>query len=166
MSENLETSKVRDFVMIHFKDGRGIDVGCSRDPLTADCVAFDRSDYPEVTHRGDIRKLPFKDGEFDWLWSSHALEDLEDTAGALKEWLRVVRPGGAIGLYVPHPELYAKYGSGNTDHKFPGFTPERMKELLEAQNCKIIESWVDDDSDKYCPRYSTLVIARKDGVRV
>lgn len=162
MSESLETSKVRQQVLKYFSRGSGIDIGCSRDPLTNTCIAFDKDTWPEVTQIGDMRALPMPSESLDWVWSSHALEDLEDTQAALTEWLRVLKSGGIIGLYVPHPELYAQHGSGNTDHKHPGFTPEELEKLLTSLGCQIFISKIDDDiSDKFCPRYSTLVIARK-----
>lgn len=154
----LETSKVRSRVLKHFLQGKGIDVGCSRDPITRTCVAFDQSDLPEVTHRGDARALPFTDAEFDWVWSSHCLEDIEDTEVVLREWLRVLKPGGKIGLYVPHLELYK---GTNTEHKHGGFTPECLSEILIHLGCEIIESFVDDESSGPQPRYSSCVIARK-----
>jgi SAM-dependent methyltransferase len=154
----LETSKIRSHVLHYFSDGKGIDVGCSRDPLTRTCVAFDQSDWPEVTHRGDARALPFGDAEFDWLWSSHLLEHFEDTAAVLKEWVRVLKPGGTIGLYVPHPELYK---GGNPDHKHPGFKPEFLVEQLATLSCFEVESFIHDVPTGPYPCYSTLVIARK-----
>ena len=160
----LETTKIRPHVMKYFDIGSGIDIGSSRDPLTKTCVAYDKSDWPEVTRRGDVRSLPFADNEFDWAWSSHTLEDLSDPHAGIREWLRVIKPGGLLGLYVPHPELYAKYGGGNTDHQYPGFYPEDLEKILISQNCEIIESRVDDDiSVREFPHYSTLVVARKKG---
>ena len=168
--ESLETSKVREHVLGMFPSyfgapsAKGIDIGCSRDPLTPTCVAFDRPEftYPEINSHGDARALPFPDEWFDWVWSSHCLEDFAETYSVLHEWVRVLKPGGVIGLYVPHPELYAKYGAGNTDHKVPGFTPEYLKTLLERENCFVVASMIDDDvSVKEHPHYSTLVVARK-----
>lgn len=149
----LETSKVREEVLPYFEGDNGIDVGCRRDPLKPECVAFDKEELPEVTHVGDARKLPFEDARFSWLWSSHCLEDIADTEAALREWARVVKPGGVIGLYVPHPMLYRGF---NEDHVHAGFTPEDLEEILRGFGCSILLSRIDDGLD----RYSTLVIAR------
>jgi ADP-heptose:LPS heptosyltransferase/glycosyltransferase involved in cell wall biosynthesis len=152
----LETSKIRERVLPYL-NGKGADLGCGRDPITPDCYAVDDDPWPEVTHQCDIRKLPLKDAELDWVYSSHALEDLYDTEGALAEWLRVLKPGGIIGLYVPHPELYAKTGMANEEHVHNGFTPEELSALLGSMNCVVLGAYVHDDPG--C--YSTLVIARK-----
>lgn len=157
-SNALETSKIRQHVIGYFRGDNGIDVGCSRDPLTRFCVAYDRSDYPEVTHNGEADKLPFEDAQFDWLWSSHCLEDFEDTNAVLAEWLRVVRPGGTVGIYVPHPDFYH---GGNSDHKHAGFRIEELTGMLKTLGCEIVMTKLDNESTLGCDRYSSLVIARK-----
>lgn len=162
----LETSKIRRHVLDRYPSYfganpeavKGVDICCSRDPLTRTCVAFDETDWPEVTRRGDARSLPFADGEFGWAWSSHALEHFEDTEAVLREWLRVIKPSGMIGLYVPNQNLYQQ---NSTEHKHPGFTPEQLGPLLESLGCMIVESMVHDVPGGPYPCYSTLVIAMK-----
>ncbi len=154
-SRALETSKVRSQVLQYFHGDNGIDIGCSRDPLTRYCVAYDRSDWPEVTHRGEADKLPFEDKKFDWLWSSHCLEDFEDTSAILAEWLRVLKHGAAIGLYVPHPDFYP---GGNSDHKHLGFRIEELTGMLRSMDCEPIMTKLDNEEPNH---YSSLVIARK-----
>lgn len=46
--------------------------------------------------------LPFKDSTLDYVLSSHVIEHFFDPIGALKEWLRVVKPGGLIFVICPH----------------------------------------------------------------
>lgn len=165
-SHALETSKIRDLVLNQFPSyfganpdvSKGIDIGCSRDPLTRYCVAYDRSNWPEVTVRGEADKLPFENESFDWVWSSHCLEDFEDTNAVLAEWLRILKPGGTIGLYVPHPDYYH---GGNSDHKHAGFTPEELNEKLTALGCNLLFAKTDSNSTPGIDRYSSLVIARK-----
>jgi demethylmenaquinone methyltransferase/2-methoxy-6-polyprenyl-1,4-benzoquinol methylase len=53
-----------------------------------------RPDLPFVA--GDATALPFADGSFDAVTISFGLRNVVDTAGALAEMLRVVRPGGRI----------------------------------------------------------------------
>ena len=152
-----ETRKIKALVLPHLV-GKGIDVGCQRDPITPDCVAYDKNPMPEVTHVGDARQLPFAAGEFDWLWSSHCLEDIADTVATLTEWLRVIRPGGTIGIYVPHPDLYKGY---NADHIHAGFKAEELIEYLTGLGCEIIAAVNHDINNPKCPCHSTLVLARK-----
>ena len=50
----------------------------------------------------DASSIPVDDSSFDYLFSSHCLEHMPDTIGTLKEWLRVVKPGGRLILMLPH----------------------------------------------------------------
>ncbi|MBS0337345.1 MAG: class I SAM-dependent methyltransferase [Proteobacteria bacterium] len=46
--------------------------------------------------------LPFKDNTLDYVLSSHVIEHFFDPVRALKEWHRVIRPGGYIFIIAPH----------------------------------------------------------------
>jgi len=52
--------------------------------------------------RCDAGDLPFADGSFDRLVSHHLVEHLEDLAGALGEWRRVLRPGAVFAICTPN----------------------------------------------------------------
>lgn len=61
-------------------------------------------EYPRNVRRLDItRPLPFPDGSFDAIFSSHTLEHLylSQTKSLLRECLRVLRPGGIARHVVP-----------------------------------------------------------------
>lgn len=45
---------------------------------------------------------PIPDGAYDFLLSSHNLEHFANPVKAIKEWQRVLRPGGALVLILPH----------------------------------------------------------------
>jgi len=49
----------------------------------------------------DCCEIPFEAEEFDAVASQFTLEYLEDPAGALLEWRRVMKPGGALALRCP-----------------------------------------------------------------
>lgn len=50
----------------------------------------------------DVADLPFEDGEFDALFAGEILEHVVDPAAALREWKRVVRPGGTLIVTTPN----------------------------------------------------------------
>ncbi|XVH30315.1 methyltransferase domain-containing protein [Haloferacaceae archaeon DSL9] len=52
-------------------------------------------------YRGDAERLPFKDDSFDALWSSGSIEYWPDPVAALREFRRVVKPGGTILVVGP-----------------------------------------------------------------
>ena len=70
-------------------------------------IAIARHDVPGVDFRvGDFMALPFDDGGFDAIISSHALLFADDRVAALREWRRVCRRGGRLSLSVPGPEEF------------------------------------------------------------
>lgn len=48
--------------------------------------------------RADAAGLPFDDGSFDLAWCAQSLYSLPDLAAALREMVRVVRPGGVVAV--------------------------------------------------------------------
>jgi len=63
-------------------------------------VTVDRFD-PAADRRADLTALPFPDGAFDLVLSSHVLEHIRDDRQAMAELARVLRPGGEALLAVP-----------------------------------------------------------------
>jgi len=51
--------------------------------------------------RGDATALPFPDGSFDRIIAAEVLEHIDDDAAAMRELVRVLRPGGTIAATVP-----------------------------------------------------------------
>jgi len=50
-------------------------------------------------------RLPWRDDQFDAVVADSLIEHLDDPAGALREWLRVLRPGGRLILWSPNRYL-------------------------------------------------------------
>jgi SAM-dependent methyltransferase len=87
---------------------------------------------------GDALQLPFADGHFDRLICSEVLEHIPDYQGALAEIWRVMKPGGRIGISVPHrwPEQICWLFSQDY-HNTPGghvriFKAKDLRAELEA----------------------------------
>lgn len=82
--------------------GEGLDVGYGGDLLAENCKGRD-AEFGDAQCLKDIA-----DGAFDFVYSSHTLEHIEEPDAALREWGRVVKAGGFLILYVPHRDLYEK----------------------------------------------------------
>ena len=62
-------------------------------------------EIPSATYggalRGDATRLPFADATFDTVVTSEVLEHIQDDVTAIKEFHRVLKPGGTLGVTVP-----------------------------------------------------------------
>jgi SAM-dependent methyltransferase len=82
--------RLKRSVNVDFSDEQGglwQHKGC--EPATVNIVAL-----------GD--DLPFKDNTLDYVLSSHVMEHFFDPVKALREWHRVIKPGGYIYIIAPH----------------------------------------------------------------
>jgi predicted SAM-dependent methyltransferase len=116
----------------------------------------------QVQLGGDARNLRwFQDGALDYVYSSHLLEDFEDTRSVLVEWLRVLKRGGVLVLFCPDEQVYREHCKNtgqpyNTQHKIPDLNLEKIKEILsEIGDSRVIyEVPLIDD-------YSWEIVAKK-----
>ncbi len=123
MSEHVsETSKCRARLAPYCK-GNGLDLGCGGDLIVPDAIGVDMPrPYTSVGDRpvhlkGDARMLTwFVDESIDYIFSSHLLEDFANTEEVLTEWLRVLKPGGVLILFLPVEQVYRKHCAATGQH--------------------------------------------------
>lgn len=79
----------------------GIDVA----PTFIRCAqAMEDGEAPGIRYMvADATRLPFSEGEFDFATAFMSLMDVPDTALALREAARVLRPGGFLQFSILHP---------------------------------------------------------------
>lgn len=117
-----ETSKMRarrlvrgDFV--NYLHGDVIDIGAGDDPL---CVIDGTVKYWDV-NQGDAQLMSgVPDEVYGAVYSSHCLEHLRDIPESLRNWTRILKPGGFLYIVVPDYCLYEKLtwpSMYNGDHK-------------------------------------------------
>jgi ubiquinone/menaquinone biosynthesis C-methylase UbiE len=113
---------------------------------------------------GDATALAFADETFDFIFSYHALEHIEDPARALQEMRRVMKPGAGFWIGTPNRSRMIGYiGGKNTSFKekiswnlldwkqrikgefrnelgaHAGFTSRELRELLAAVFSRVDE---------------------------
>jgi predicted SAM-dependent methyltransferase len=137
-----ETSKCRAR-LAPFCVGYGLDVGAGGDPISESAVRVDlphpyaRTGIHPVQLGGDARCLHwFANGTLDYVYSSHLLEDFEDTKSVLVEWLRVLRRGGRLVLFCPDQRTYEAYCRGrgegtNPHHAHSDFSLQKVQNILK-----------------------------------
>jgi SAM-dependent methyltransferase len=82
----------------------------SRHQLERAWAKFGKTDRVRF-YRGDAERLPFGDDAFDAVWSSGSIEYWPDPVAALREFRRVVRPGGGVlvvGPDAPHSSVFER----------------------------------------------------------
>lgn len=135
-------------VALRHCQGRGVDVGAGLWPLPGAT--------PVDIWRGPGAQASIEDfspGELDFVFSSHCLEHIADWQEALTSWCSLVRPGGTIFLYLPHPES-AIWRPGSAfvgDEHVWAPTPEVIKEALAERGFEEVES--DEGPDHYMSFY-------------
>lgn len=103
--------------------GDGVDIGGKPDPL-----ALYRELFPRIAslktwdmEDGDAQLMKSaKDESYDFVFSSHCLEHLHDPREGLKNWFRILKPGGHLVITVPDEDLYEQGvwpSTHNRDHK-------------------------------------------------
>jgi len=97
-----KTRRIKEGFFEKYTQGRGLDIGYGGDLISPNAAGYD-------FEHGDAQYLnELKDGQYDFVYSSHTLEHLPDPALALKNWYRVLKKGGYLILYIPHRDLYEK----------------------------------------------------------
>ena len=76
--------------------------------------------------------LPFRDNSIDYIVALHMLEHVSNPAEVISSWLRIIKPGGGIGIVVPDWR-YTWDARGDNDvlgHKWNS-TPEVVKSMYD-----------------------------------
>src|SRR6266496_52261 len=117
-------------------------------PIVPQAIGIDLG-YPGY----DGVTLPIADNSQDAVFSSHCLEHVVDPRPVLREWLRVLNPGGFLVIIVPHQYLYERRISlpsmWNPDHRRFYTTATLLIEIQDAlePNTYRIRHLADNDLD-------------------
>lgn len=158
-----ETTKSRrlagDSFPYHLFVGRGIDIGCGDDLVCANAEPFDKI-------HGDANDiLGYKQRQwYDFVYSCHVLEHMDDPKKCIREWFELLKPGGHMIIIVPDSQLYEQGvfpSVFNRNHKWR-FTMDnslaasnmiQIDDLFrELPNCKLIAKQLQDFNYDYSLR--------------
>lgn len=154
-----ETTKLHDYrIKNGYSDyfrGKGIDIGCGDDCLNPSMFGGIVSVQPyDALTGGDANTCAdLRDNQFDFVYSSHCLEHMRNPYTAIRNWIRICKPGGYLIICVPHEIFYEKCkwpSMFNGDHKTSWtlewksdlpqsiHTPEFLGEIADSGLVKVI----------------------------
>lgn len=86
-----------------------VDVGAGGRRITPDTLTVDRSPFPGTRICSDAHQLGLRDASVDCVFSTGTFEHIAEPARALREFRRVLKPGGLIHIETPfifpfHPD--------------------------------------------------------------
>ena len=84
-------------------------LGCGKRDFGPDWVHIDSQHLPHIRHF-NVKKLPYADGTVKLIYASHLIAyfDRDEIIPILKEWNRVLKPGGTLRLATPNWEVLRK----------------------------------------------------------
>ncbi len=121
-----------------FCRGRGAHIGCGPRKIRPEAIGIDilkGESRADITASGE--RLPFRDGELDYIVASHNLEHYRDILQVLGEWKRALKKGGVLGVVVPDDRIIDTVAL-NPEH-LQAFTPDLLKEVIRQSGGLTIE---------------------------
>ncbi len=153
--EGNEAAKIR-WELVEFTNGTGLDLGCGQFKAFPHFIGVDNGHHwgmkgVDVPVKTCEDLSIFAGHSMDFVFSSHLLEHIEDTAGALKEWWRVLRVGGYLILYLPHKEYYPNVGQpgANPDHKHDFLPADIVSHMEKLSGWDLVRNEDRNDGREY-----------------
>lgn len=147
-----ETSKYLELILPHVH-GNVIDIASGGWPVVPNAIQIElpqaefahynsgRIPSTPIQWRGSATDLPFKDGVVDTVYSSHLLEDFLEWEPVLREWVRVLKPGGNLVILVPDKVLWneaiRKGQPPNCQHRHEAYVGE-LSTYAEALGLDVV----------------------------
>lgn len=112
-----ETSKVRHLVLPYCR-GKGCDIGFGGDKIVKEnCDGIDYAKPYAYTGDDPVdiacdlfkEKIPVPDHTYDYVYSSHLIEDFPNTRIVLEDFIRILKSGGNLILVFPDQPAYAAH---------------------------------------------------------
>lgn len=124
-ADGYEARKCR-YRVISLCRGRGLDLSAAKEKITRDAIGIGPPGSAADIHldltANDALGM-FGSDYFDYVFDSHQLGHFKAIDAVLREWWRVVRPGGYLILYEQDRDFYPHVGT-------PGASPSRRADLI------------------------------------
>jgi ADP-heptose:LPS heptosyltransferase/predicted SAM-dependent methyltransferase len=155
-----ESAKIR-WELVPYTRGRGLDLGCGPEKgfphfrgidSNKDAALFgiqaSAADFiiPTCEVLDD-----FASASQDFIFSSHLLEHIHDHLKALREWWRILKPGGHLCLYLPHKSFYPNIGEkgANPDHAHDFMPTDIVEAMKKVGGWDLVENQERNADNEY-----------------
>jgi SAM-dependent methyltransferase len=122
-----------------YLQGRVLDVGCGQKPFApllppsvTQYIGIDVAANSAADVRASALSLPFSDGAFDGVLCTEVLEHLSDPDGAVREFYRVLKPGGTLLASAPQT-----YWLHEAPHDYFRFTRFGLEQILRRNRFEL-----------------------------
>lgn len=166
VGEPAESQKIYCMISKYTEGKKGLDIGCGGWKLMGSIGIDIRTGAADII--GDItqgiekiftkaRKKTKLKGGFDYIFSSHLLEDfdIEEQINLLKDWIAHLKPGGHIILYVPEAGVYK---GCNQAHKHE-FAKGELETIYKQLGLKVTDKYY--ESEAGTKGYGILIAGKK-----
>ena len=104
--------------------------------VSPEAIRFCRERGADSVHLGDLYRLPYRNDLFDLVTALDVLEHLDEEAGAVREMVRVTKPGGLLLFTVPaFPQLWSDHDEVN--HHKRRYRADDLRRLVRSHDCEI-----------------------------
>ena len=153
-----EQAKIR-WELVPYTRGRVLDLGCGPNKAFPHFIGVDNGHHERFGY--SIKPDLFLQScevldliasqSCDAVFSSHLLEHIEDTEKALREWWRVIKPGGHLCLYLPHKDFYPNRGvpGANPDHKHDFLPADIIEVMKKVSGWDLVQNQERNEGEEY-----------------
>jgi len=122
----------------HFCDGEGLDIGGLKECHLPGAIIINKLYKDDKFNAFNLPQINQQNrGGWDYIFSSHCLEHLEDYIIALEHWRDSLKINGRLFLYLPHPDMEYWRPENCRKHRHL-FYPDDLKNCLETLNFRDI----------------------------
>lgn len=114
-----------------------LDIGCSRNKIPgAIGIDIDAQSSADIIHDLNVYPYPLEDNSVEKIYAKHIIEHLDNPRQFLREFYRILKPGGTAFIETPHFSCRVAYSE--PEHKL-FYSYFMFDELLKGLDFKVLK---------------------------